>query len=140
MPAMPQDVRYALRTMLKQPAFTAVVLLTLAAGIGATTAMFSILYAVLLRPLPFAHPEQLVLLRTYYEPGGDSGPVSAPDYRDYRDNAKSFSSLATLRFVIERTVNTGGQVERVRETSASVNFLDTLGVKPWRGHFFTPAE
>lgn len=134
------DIRYALRTLWQRPALTAVILLTLAAGIGAVTAMFSILYAVLLRPLPFSHPDQLLLVRTYYQAEGGSGPLSPPDYRDLRDTAKSLQSVAALRFVFERTVNTGGRPERVPETSISLNLLPTLGVQPILGRGFTPDE
>ena len=134
------DFRYAWRSLRQRPALTAVIVLTLAAGIGAATAMFSILYAVLLRPLPFSQPRQLLLVRTYYQPEGGSGPLSPPDYRDLRDTTKSFQSVAALRFVFERTVKTGSLPERVRETSISLNLLPTLGVQPMLGRAFTPDE
>ena len=134
------DIRYALRTLRQRPALTAVILVTLAVGIGATTAMFGVLYAVLLRPLPFSRPQQLLLVRTYYQPEGGSGPLSPPDYRDLRDTTKSFQSAGAIRFAFERTVNTGGVPERVRETSISLNLLPELGVQPVLGRGFTRDE
>jgi len=140
MHGMQQDIRYALRSMSQRPGFTAVVVLTLAAGIGSTTAMFAILYAVLLRPLPFSNPEQLVLVKTHYEPEGGDGPVSVPDFRDLRDTTRSLQSLAALRFAAERTVNYDGHPERLRETAVTANFLPILGVRPLLGRNIAPEE
>ena len=134
------DIRYALRSMAKRAGLTTVIVVTLALGIGATTAMFSMLYAVLLRPLPFAQPERLLLVRMHYEPDSDNGPMSVPDYRDLRDGTSALQSVAAMRFVLDRTVKMGGAAERVRETSISSNFLTTLGVKPLLGRDFAPSE
>ena len=88
--------RYALRTLLKTPGFTAIAVVTLAFGIGANTAIFSVVDAVLLKPLHFAHPEQLVTLQ---ERGQDGTPDNTgfPTYQDWRSRAKSFEDVAVMR-------------------------------------------
>ena len=84
MDALRQDVRYALRSLAKAPGFTAVVLLTLALGIGANTAIFSVVNGVLLRPLPYYQPERIAVVRETYGQG-QRGTVSGPNYIDWRD-------------------------------------------------------
>jgi len=97
MHAVLQDFRYAFRMLAKQPAFTAVAVLTLALGIGANTAIFSVVNAVLLRPLPYPQSEQLILLRERLTgPNGfESGSVSYPNYLDWRAEQRSFIDLAS---------------------------------------------
>src|SRR6476661_701572 len=110
-----QDVRYAIRTLLKAPAFTVVVVLTLALGIGANTAIFSLTDQVLLRMLPVKSPEQLVLLdgpgafsgRTF-----NNGTFSYPMYRDFRDQNRVFSGMIASH-PAALTVMANGQAERV---------------------------
>src|SRR5213596_1497298 len=109
------DFRYALRTLAKTPAFTAVVVLTLALGIGANTAIFSLTNQILLRMLPVKSPEQLVLLdgpgafqgRTF-----NNGTFSYPMYRDFRDQNTVFDGVIA-RFPAPLTLLSGGQAERV---------------------------
>src|SRR3982751_5716372 len=91
-----QDLRYALRMLAKQPAFTAIAALTLALGIGANTAIFSVVNALLLRPLPYPHSEKLVLLRERSQTF-DSGSVSYPNYLDWRAAQRGFTDLALFR-------------------------------------------
>src|SRR5204863_3317553 len=91
-----QDLRYALRMLKKQPGFTAIAVLTLALGIGANTAIFSVLNALLLRPLPYPNPDRLVLLRERSETF-DSGSVSYPNYLDWRAAQRGFTDLALFR-------------------------------------------
>ena len=90
-----QDIRYAFRMLLKQPGFTAVAVIALALGIGANTAIFSIVNAVLLRPLPYSEPGQLVMVWMDYRVGGNKEDIhSWPNYADLRDQNRVFSSMA----------------------------------------------
>jgi len=91
------DLRYAARLLLKQPAFTLIATFVLALGIGANTAIFSVVDAVLLRPLPYADQERLVTLSTFWRTTGVRGQVSAPDYQDWHDRATSFDGIV-LKF------------------------------------------
>src|SRR6266487_2242340 len=96
---MRKDLRFAFRQLLKQPGFSAIAILTLALGIGANTAIFSVVNAVLLRPFPYPHPDQLVLLRERLaRPSGfESGSVSYMNYLDWRAAQRSFVDLALVR-------------------------------------------
>ncbi|HET7566073.1 MAG TPA: ABC transporter permease [Gemmatimonadaceae bacterium] len=127
-----QDVRYALRGMRRQPAFTAVILATLALGLGANVAIFSIVHGVLLRPLPYAAPERIVQLAQI----APYGSVSEPEFMDYRRDAHSFERLAAYT---TRDANlTGGQEpERVQIARISDGFFSILGVPPQLGRAFT---
>ena len=90
-----QDLRYSLRRLAKSPAFTGIVVLTLALGIGANTAIFSAVNAMLLRPLPYRDPRQLVTIEHLYPSlDGLEAPVSVPGFRDYQGKARSFESMA----------------------------------------------
>jgi putative ABC transport system permease protein len=138
-----QDLRYALRTLVRWPGFTAVVVLTLALGTGGSAAIFSVVNAVLLRPLPFAEPDRLVFL--FGTPtNGDSAKVgrgtSYPDYADFRDRARSFSQLAAAS--LRQTTVTGSRFEPAIVPGAVVtaNLFATLGVAPAMGRGFLPEE
>src|SRR4051794_7221144 len=96
MDALRQDIRYALRSLAKAPGFTTVVMLTLALGIGANTAIFSVVNGVLLRPLPYYQPERLTVVRETYGQG-QRGTVSGPNYIDWRTRNRSFEQLAASR-------------------------------------------
>jgi predicted permease len=140
MSSIVQDFRYAFRSLAKAPMFTAVVLLTLAVGIGANVAMFSVTDAAMLRELPFQEPERLVLGRTTFS--GYPNPMgSAPDYYDFRDQAGSFESLsAILAFTIDVTLTGVEEPERIAGTFASVDLFPALGVDPGAGRLFTAEE
>jgi len=133
-----QDVRYGLRTFRARPGFTAVVVITLALGIGANTAIFSAFNALLLRPLPVADVDRLVFgmaLREGFDPFG----TSFLDYALYRDESRSLASsgLATQRqFHLMRE----GEPERVVAAAVTASYLTTLGVKPVAGRLFTADE
>src|ERR1700720_4500514 len=101
------DLRFALRQLFKQPAFAFIAVLVLALGIGANTAIFSVVNAVLLRPLPYPHSEELVLLRERLTgPSGfESGSVSYPNYLDWRATQRSFTDIALVR---RESVNLSG--------------------------------
>src|ERR1051326_9436388 len=90
-----QDLRYGARMLLKTPALTAIVILALALGIGANTAIFSVLNAVVLRPLPFDHPEQLLFLNER-SPVLDEMSISYPNFTDWRDKNNSFEKIAVF--------------------------------------------
>ena len=138
-----QDLRYALRTLYRWPGFTAVVALTLALGIGANAAIFSVVNAVLLRPLPYTAPDRLVfVLGTPTD--GDSAKVgsssSYPDYADFRERAKSFSQLAALS--VRQTTVTGKSFEPaiVSGSPVTANLFPMLGVAPALGRSFLAEE
>ena len=95
MDAIIQDLRYAVRTLLKSPAFALVALITLALGIGANTAVFSVVNGVLLRPLPYEAPEELVWIQEMNNKGGTMS-VAWPNYVDWREQGTSFAGLAAV--------------------------------------------
>jgi predicted permease len=135
------DVRYALRMLTKNPAFTGVVVLTLALGIGANAAIFSLLDKVLLQSLPVANPDQLAVLSQYEPkkgPGIDSS-FSYPMYQDFRDRNSVFSGVIA-RGGAQMNVSYGDQTERVRGELVSGNFFEVLGVQPWVGRLFTQED
>ncbi|HJR41424.1 MAG TPA: ABC transporter permease [Gemmatimonadaceae bacterium] len=133
------DIRYALRTLRRSPGFTAVAVLTLALGIGATTAIFTAVNGVLLRPLPYQEPDRLVRLLGMREDRDTRGTVSYPDIMDWRAQNTVFEEVAAYD---EWTVTLGGgeAPERVDGASVSSPFFRVLGVRPWRGRFFLPNE
>ena len=133
-----QDLRYGARMLLKQPVFTMIAVLTLALGIGANTAIFSLVNAVLLRPLPFAEPERLVWTWGEFS-GGNRASTSPPDFLDYRAQNRSFEELAAMLF---RSFNlTGsGDPDRVAGSWVTANFFQALGVKLVHGRAFLPEE
>ncbi len=134
------DLRYAFRSLRKSPGFAAVVILTLALGIGANVAMFSVVDAVLLEGLPYPEADRLVLGRTTYS-GQISWNVSSEDYFDYRDRVEAFSSLGAMRsFPYEVTVTGGEEPERLSSSMVSVNLFQTVGVSPQLGRWFGPAD
>ena len=130
-----QDVRHAVRVLRKTPVFTAVVIFTLALGIGANTAMFSVVNAVLLQDLPFADPSRVVDINEYNE--GQPTAIAPANFVDWRRLARSFQSMAVYR---PRTFNvsTGsGEPERLVGAQTSSTFFDVLGVTPILGRQFT---
>ncbi|HZT60329.1 MAG TPA: ABC transporter permease [Pyrinomonadaceae bacterium] len=133
------DVRYAARVLRKSPGFTAVAVAALALGVGANTAIFSVVNAVLLKPLDYRDPGQLVLINHNYKKLDLRAAVSAPGYLYYRDHAKSFSDVAAYS---QMNVNmTGeGEPERVQGMSATANLFQTLGARAAKGRTFTAEE
>ncbi|HXY23120.1 MAG TPA: ABC transporter permease [Candidatus Acidoferrum sp.] len=140
------DVRYGLRTLIANPGFSLVAMLTLALGIGANTAIFSVVYAALIRPLPYAQPAQLLTLgevRLQEAPTSPSDTrnwnASYPDFLDWQRQSKSFQALAGFSgdgF----TLRGAGEPELVVGAQATVNFFSTLGVKPFIGRDFVTGE
>jgi putative ABC transport system permease protein len=133
-----QDLRYGARMLRKNPGFTAIAVLTLALGIGANTAIFSVVDAVLLRPLPYANPQQLIVLRETTQSVGPHSP-SYPDFLDWRKLSKTFGQMAAIN---NREFNLSGiaQPENVSGYSVSTNCLSMLGVRPFLGRDFLPSE
>jgi len=140
MHAFLQDLSYGLRLMRKSPAFTAVALIVLALGIGGNTAIFSVVYGVLLQPLPYPHADQLVSVRSA-EPSRGIPPVVASyaDYLDWKQQAHSFSNMGV--YVSDAfNLSTDEQPVRVEAMDATTSALQSLGVAPALGRIFTPAE
>jgi putative ABC transport system permease protein len=133
-----QDVRFGFRVLRKSPGFTAVAVLTLALGIGANTAIFTIVDAVLVRPLPYKNPDQLAMLWET-EPELPKAPATAPDYQDWKTMAHSFQSLAAGT---EATFNlTGaGEPRRLEGFSVAPNMFELLGVHASLGRTFFQGE
>jgi predicted permease len=138
-----QDVRYGLRSLGKSPGFTAVVILTLALGIGANTAIFSAVHGVLLRPLPYADGDRVAVLRQQEKLAGRDDIGIAPlEMADYRARSRALSGIAEYHTMTFNLVNLvrHGTPERVRTGVVSANFFTVLGVKPLLGRDFTPQD
>jgi predicted permease len=133
-----QDIRYGLRMHLKSPGFTSVAVFTLALGIGANTAVFSIVDTVLLRPLPYDHPEQLYIVSETLPQlgGGEEVGVSAAEYFDYRDRNRSFSQVAAYETEGFNLTGEGAPL-RVRAAALSASAFPLLGVQPILGQVFS---
>jgi predicted permease len=134
-----QDLQHALRTLRRQPGFTIVTILTLALGIGANTAIFSVVNGVLLRPLEYPHPEQLEFLTTTFPKlGFDQFWMSIPEFLEFRDHNSTFQSVGAYS---TGAVNLGTD-PAIRPTSAVVTaeFMPTLGVHPIAGRWFMPED
>src|SRR6266851_3317705 len=133
-----RDVRYAARLLRRAPGFAAVALVTLALGIGANTAIFSVLNAVLFRPLPYADPDRLVMVGER-APNGSAGNVGYTTFLDWRERSHGFEEMALIRSWIPTLITRGGP-ERISGMRVSSNFFQLLGVKPAIGRDFTAAE
>src|SRR5215218_8265400 len=134
MGTLAQDLRYALRMLAKRPGFTAVAALTLALGIGANSAIFSVVNAVLLRPLPFAEPDRLVYAEgADLRDGSHGGSISPPDFLDYREQTHVFERLSTFMPFSFTVTGDGSASERISGALVSHGFFETLGVMPLAG-------
>jgi predicted permease len=133
-----KDIRYGIRSLAKRPGFVLVAIVTLALGIGANTAMFSLLNTVLLRPLPVDHPEQIVSVSVR---GKNDAMLafSYPNYIDFRDRNEVLSSLLLYRFA-PLSLSKDGNNQRVWSYEVSGNYFDTLGVRAIKGRTFSPEE
>jgi predicted permease len=134
-----QDFRFGFRMMVKNPVFTAVAVATLAVGIGANTAFFSLLDAVLLRPLPVESPEELVLLKARNPDGSLSSDFAYADYADYRDRCRSFSGLVAFD-AQPLTLTVAGASERIFAQGVSGNFFQVLGRQAELGRSLAPDD
>jgi putative ABC transport system permease protein len=134
------DFKYAFRMLLKAPGFTVIAVLTLALGIGANSAIFSVVDTVLLRPLPFPNPDQLVMIwgNSKAEPDGKY-TQSFPDFFDFRDQSQSFTAMAA--YTGAGTVLTGaGEAQELGGVAVAGDIFSVLGVSPMLGRGFTPEE
>ncbi len=134
-----QDLLYTVRTLRANPGFALTAILTLALGIGATSAIFSAVNAVLLRPLPFATPDRLVMIFGRDARGGTHDSVSYPTFIDWRDQAHSFEAAAAFANATV-TVNAGGDTEYLRGKRVTPLMFDVLGVAPALGRTFTEGD
>src|SRR6266850_33070 len=146
MHALWQDVRYGLRMLAKHPGFTAIAVLTLALGIGANTAIFSLLNQILLRQLPVKDPKELVLLRApgvrtghIWSDGDDSESFSYPIYKGLRDNNPVFAGIFG-RFAFSASIASRGKTERGSGELVTGNYFEVLGVQPALGRVFSQED
>ena len=135
------DLRYAVRSFAKNPGYTSIIILTLGLGIGANTAIFSVLNAVLLRPLPYTDPGQLVMIWDRFERMGDGGRTWVHDLqvRRLREQATTFEGFAAVLMVSGRILG-GDRPVHTNVGRASAEFFDLLGVQPYLGRTFKPGE
>ena len=134
-----EEIRYALRTLVRNPGFAAIATLSLALGIGANSAIFSLADALLLRPLAIREPSAVVNVST--DPPGDVGGVSYPDYRDLRDKSQSFDGLTAVRMSPLSMAKSANENPHLRAAlMVSENFFRVLGVEPALGRGFLPTE
>ena len=134
-----QDLRYAGRKLRQNKAFTAVIVLTLALGIGVNCAVFSLVNAVLLRPLPYPESDRLLNIGQSFGKDNQSGPVSAPNYLDFSNQTTVFENTALFNDT-SRNLTGVGDPERLSAQRISASYFPTLRVGPWRGRIFTPEE
>jgi putative ABC transport system permease protein len=137
---MLQDIQYAIRMLLKSPGFTAVALLILALGIAADISIFSIINAVLLRPLPYQNPSQIVTVsNSFRQIGFEEVPVSVPEFMDYREQGQVFQHVAAF---VPLSANLTGvdQPARISAMEVSANYFSVLGIEPALGRTFLPED
>ncbi len=134
-----RDVRFAVRQLAKSPGFTAVAVLTLAVGIGANTAIFSVVNSALLQPLPYPRPEQIVDVMETLPDGRRNGSISGGAFKDWRENTTKFAHLAAYQS-IQQNLTGRGAPERVNGLLVTGEFLSTLGVAPMIGRDFSARE
>ncbi|TAN23508.1 MAG: ABC transporter permease [Acidobacteria bacterium] len=134
-----KDVQFGWRWLRRSPAFTAVAVLTMALGIGANTAVFSVVNAALLTPLPYTHPGQLVSLGSTQQTPGIF-PVSGPDFRDWQRQAKSFRGMSLYESPVLASLLGRGAPQELQAGHAERNFFEVLGVTPVLGHTFRPGS
>src|SRR5438552_1270198 len=132
-----RDTRYGIRSLLKRPGFTAVALIALALGIGANTAIFSLVNAVLLRPLPFAEPDRLVWVWGNIRTGGTRASVSPLDFLDYRKQNMTFDQFAaSIGVPVSLNLTGSGEPERLTAAAVTGNYFQALGARPALGRTF----
>ena len=135
-----QDLRYAIRTLLKRPGFAAVAIVTLGLAIGANSAIFSVVSAVLLRPLPYPEPECLAKIVGRDTRDGSLGNLSPADFMDLRDDSQSFASMGAHGWVAFFTITGDGEPERISGSNVTDRFFPTIGVQPLMGRLFEDGE
>src|SRR5258708_9589518 len=133
-----QDLRYAVRMLRKSPVFASFAVLVMALGIGANTAVFSVVNTVLLRPLPYRDPDRILTLASLWKDGGH-GPVSAPDFHDWHDQSTAFSAMAYYKSD-DTAATTGTAAEYTDVALVTAEFFRVLGTEPVVGRLFTAGE
>ena len=136
---MLKDIKYGLRGLIKHPTFTAIAIVTLALGIGANTAIFTVVNAVVLRPLPYPDSERLAMLWTTKDANQEQ-PLSFGDYNDLKSQAKSFSAIGAASPLWNFTLTGDGEPEPIQGMYVSANLFEILKVAPERGRVFTSDE
>ena len=136
---MLKDIKYGLRSLLKHRTFTAIAIVTLALGIGANTAIFTVVNAVVLRPLPYPDSERLAMLWTTKDANQEQ-PFSFGDYNDLKLQAQSFSAIGAASPLWQFTLNVGGEPEPIQGMYVSANLFEVLKVAPEQGRVFTSDE
>ena len=131
-----QDLRHGLRMLTKNPGFAAIAILTLALGIGANTALFSVVNGVLLSPLPYQQPDRLVAMYTSRSGELDRSSISYPNFLDWRRGNQTFSGMAAYRGD-DFNLTGRGEPEQVSTEMVSASFFPLIGVKPILGRVFT---
>ena len=141
MKGLPQDFRYAIRQLRREPAFLAVVVLSLALGIGANSTIFSVLNAVLYRPMPYDHPERLVVIWETEQSHPDSyQPPPIAESVDWKKQNHVFEDIALVSGNDSSTLSGLGQPEPLRVQYTTKSYFNVLGVKPILGRIFLPEE
>ena len=133
------DVRFGLKMLARKPGFTLVAATALALGIGANTTIFSLVNALLIRPIPVENQDELVDIHHVFRDGTGFHSFSFPAYRDYRDRNRTLSGVASWTLT-QVSVNVRGGAERELGIIVSGNYFDVLGVQPSLGRFFVPEE
>ncbi|HEU4477008.1 MAG TPA: ABC transporter permease [Pyrinomonadaceae bacterium] len=132
-----RDIRYGARSLMKRPGFTVIALIALALGIGANTAIFSLVNAVLIRPLPFAEPDRLVWAWGNVRTGSNRASVSPPDFLDYRQQNTTFEEFAaSFSMPVPLNLTGSGEPERLTAAAVTGNYFQALGVQPFLGRTF----
>ncbi len=136
---MLSDLRYSIRTLLKSPRFSIIAIAALAIGIGSNTAMFSVVYNVLLRPLPYPQPDRLVFIQETSLRRGGADPTAPATYFDWRDQQHSFASIAAAE-AWGVSITGGGRPEEVDALHVSPELLSVLQASPLLGRGFVPDD
>ena len=140
MGTLTQEITYALRALRRNKGVTVAALLTLAIGIGANTAMFSLVDGVLLRPFPYPDPERLAFVwDSHPVRGWDTFTVSPPNFLDYRDQTDAFEAM-TAYYAGTMTLSGGDEPERLRSVNVASDFFQTFGIEPQIGRAFSPED
>jgi hypothetical protein len=137
------NLRYTIRTLRRDTAFTAFVVLLAGLGIGASVTVFSVVNTLLLRPLPFAQPDQLVWISNFNRSGLSAQTTQVGHMLDLRERARSFSAVGgyfAFYGVGDNLLTSGGPPERLSGVPVSINFFDVLGIQPHAGRFFSAEE
>src|SRR5690349_7916029 len=133
-----KDLQFALRGIVKRPAFTAIAVITLGLGIGASTAIFSVVNSVMLRRLPYPNADRIVAIQETNREG-QRGQVTGPNFLDWRAQNTVFEHLAAIR-ITNANLSLADQAERIDLAQTSADFFDVFGVTPQLGRLFVPAD